>query len=78
MENTTKALMLAFSMLIFVIAFSYAMYLINSLNITSKTLLSTITTNKYYDNIEVASDEIATRDVENKIYAEVKKLVKTK
>lgn len=63
MENVTRALMLAFSMLIFVISFSYAMYLINGLTTTSSTLLETITPTKYYDNIKVSSEDIATRDV---------------
>lgn len=62
MENITRALIMAFSMLVFVIGFSYAMYLINGLTATSSTLLETVTTTKYYDNIEVSSD-IATRDV---------------
>lgn len=63
MENVTKALILAFSMLIFVVAFSYAMYLINGVNTTASTLLETITTTKYYDNIEVSSSNVATREV---------------
>lgn len=62
MENVTRALLLGFSMLIFVIAFSYAMYLINSATTTSNVLLESITTSKYYDNIEVSSD-VATREV---------------
>lgn len=63
MENITKALMMAFSMLIFVIAFAYGMYLINGLTTTSNAVLASIGEKKYYDNIEVSSDEITTRDV---------------
>ena len=63
MENITKALMLAFSMLIFVIGFSYAMYLINGLTSTSSVLLETITTTNYYDNIEVTSENVSSREV---------------
>ena len=63
MENVTRALLIAFSMLIFVIAFSYSMYLINKLNSTSSTVLQTVTTTNYYDNIEVDKDSLTTRDV---------------
>lgn len=62
MENITRALILAFSMLMFVIGFSYSMYLINGLSTTSNVLLDNISTKDYYDNIEVSSD-LATRDV---------------
>lgn len=63
MENITRALIMAFSMLIFVIAFSYAMYLINKATATSDVLLESITTSKYYDNIEVSGSDVATREV---------------
>lgn len=62
MENITRALILAFSMLMFVIGFSYSMYLINGLTTTSNVLLDTISTKNYYDNLEVSSD-LTTRDV---------------
>ena len=55
MENITKALMMAFSMMMFVIGFSYSMYLINHLLATSEVLLDTVSTTNYYDNIEVTS-----------------------
>lgn len=63
MENVTRALMIAFSMLIFVIGFSYSMYLINNLTATSDTLLESISTTNYYDNIKVSADNITSRDV---------------
>ena len=63
MENVTRALMLAFSMLIFVIGFSYSMYLINGLTSTSSVLLETVTTTNYYDNIEVTSENVSSREV---------------
>lgn len=63
MENVTRAFIMAFSMLIFVIGFSYSMYLINSLTTTSNTLLSSITTTNYYDNIKVSGANTTTRDV---------------
>lgn len=62
MENVTRALMIAFSMLIFVIAFTYSMYLINKLTTTSSTLLETVSTTNYYDNIQVSGD-VTTREV---------------
>lgn len=63
MENVTRALMIAFSMIIFTVAFSYSMYLINRLTSTSDALLESVTTTNYYDNIEVLADNITTRDV---------------
>lgn len=63
MENVTRAIIMAFSMLIFVIGFSYSMYLINSLTTTSNTLLSSVTTKNYYDNIKVSGQDTTTRDV---------------
>lgn len=63
MENVTRALLMAFSMLMFVVGFSYSMYLINNLTTTSNVLLESVTTTKYYDNIEVSSDAVSTREV---------------
>lgn len=63
MENVTRAIIMAFSMLIFVIGFSYSMYLINSLTTTSNTLLSSVNTKSYYDNIKVSGQDTTTRDV---------------
>ena len=62
MENVTRALIMAFSMLIFVIAFTYSMYLINKLTTTSSTLLGSVSTTNYYDNIQVSGD-VTTREV---------------
>lgn len=62
MENVTRALIIAFSMLIFVVGFSYSMYLINKLTTTSNTLLESVSTTKYYDNIEVKGD-VGNREV---------------
>ena len=64
MENVTRAFMMAFSMLIFVIGFSYSMYLINKLSTTSNVLLDSVSTTKYYDNIEISSGDVTTRDVD--------------
>ena len=56
MENVTRALIMVFGMLIFVISFSFSMYLINNFTTTANTLLDTVATTNYYDNIEVESD----------------------
>lgn len=63
MENISKALLMAFSMLIFVIAFSYSMFLINKITTTSNTLLESVTTTNYYDNLKVSGDQTTTRQV---------------
>lgn len=63
MENVSRAFIMAFSMLMFVIGFSYSMFLINRLTTTSNTLLSTITTTNYYDNIKVSGAQTTTREV---------------
>lgn len=62
MENVSKAFIMAFSMIMFVIAFSYSMYLINKLTTTSNTLLESVSTTNYYDNIKVTG-EVNERDV---------------
>lgn len=60
MENSTRALIMAFSMMMFVIAFTYSMYMINKLLTTSSVLLNSVETTNYYDNIEVTSDSPTT------------------
>lgn len=64
MENLSKALILAFSMMMFVIGFTYSMYLINHLTATSEILLDIITTKNYYDNLKIADTitDDATKD----------------
>lgn len=54
MENITRALILAASMMLFVIGFAYSMYLVNHLMTTSEVLLDTVSTTNYYDNLEVS------------------------
>lgn len=56
MENVTRAIIIASGMLMFILGLSYSMYLINRLSTTSKTLIDTIDTVKYYDNLQVTSD----------------------
>lgn len=63
MENVNRALIMAFSMIIFVIGLAYSMYLINRLTTTSNVLLESITTTNYYDNIEISGGGASTREV---------------
>lgn len=63
MENSARALIMAFSMLVFVIAFTYSIYLINKLLSTSSVLLDSVSTTNYYDNIEVIDTTNTTRKV---------------
>ena len=63
MENISRAILMAFSMIMFVIGFSYSMYLINKLTTTSNTLLESVTTTNYYDNIEISEEARTIRDV---------------
>ena len=39
MENVTQALFMAFAMFVFLIALTYSIYMIRTLNVTSKTLM---------------------------------------
>lgn len=63
MENVTRALILAFSMLMFVVGFAYSMFLINKLTATSNALIGSIATTNYYDNIEVTGENVTKREV---------------
>ena len=63
MENVTRALLMAFSMIIFVIGFSFSMYLINKLTTTANVLLDSVESTNYYDNIEVKGSDVIKRDV---------------
>ena len=63
MENITRALLMAFSMMMFIIGFTFSMYMINKLLSTSTVLLDTVSTTNYYDNIEVTNTNNTTREV---------------
>ena len=63
MENSARALITAFSMMMFVIGFTYSIFLINKLLSTSSVLLDSVETTKYYDNIEVKDTSNTTRIV---------------
>ncbi len=60
MENVSRAILMAFSMIMFVIGFTYSMYLINRLTTTSNTLLESVTTTNYYDNIKIENNDNTT------------------
>ena len=63
MENVTRALIMAFSMLIFAVSFAFSMYLVNGLTTTANTLLGSVSTTNYYDNIKVDGTQTTKRDV---------------
>ena len=62
MENATEALIMAFAILVFVIAMSLAIYLFSAASSTSQFLLYAADKTNYYDNIEL-TDNITTRVV---------------
>ena len=61
MENITQAIYIAFAVFIFVIAFSVALYMVNGLNSTAKTLVYSLDETNYYDSYEL-SEIIANND----------------
>ncbi len=52
MENLTHALYMAFAMIVFVVAFSVALYLVSQVNSTAKTIVYNLDTS-YYDSFEL-------------------------
>ena len=63
MENLSHAIYMAFAMITFVIAFSVSLYLINKLNITTKTVVYNLG-DSYYDSFELG--KIISNDNEDK------------
>jgi len=63
MENSARALVIAFGMMMFVIGFSVSMFMISKLLSTSTVLLDSVSTTNYYDNIEVTNSDNVTREV---------------
>jgi hypothetical protein len=61
MENTTQALYIAFAVLVFIIAFTVTLYLVNKVNTTAKTLVWSLDATSYYDSLEL-TDLIANND----------------
>jgi hypothetical protein len=56
MENAVEAMKMGFAMIVFVIALTASMYLLNTASTTSKILLYYADETNYLDNIEVNSD----------------------
>lgn len=65
MENVTRALFMAFAMFVFIIALSYSMYMIRSLNSTSKTLMYRVDETNNYESIELK--DLGSSDLNNDI-----------
>ena len=64
MENAVQALYIAFAVLVFVIAFSVTLYLVDKVNETAKNLVWSLDETAYYDTLEL-TDLISGND-ENK------------
>ena len=58
MEDAVHAIIMAFSVLIFVFALSVAMYMLSQVNTTAETFLYYADKTNYYDNIELEPDQI--------------------
>lgn len=65
MENALDAMKMAFGMIVFVIALSASMYLINTATSTSKILLYYSDETNYLDNINIDETDIVTKRVVN-------------
>ena len=50
-DNLTAALIMAFSVIVFIIALSITMYMFSEVTATSEILVANADTTKYYDNI---------------------------
>lgn len=65
MENALDAMKMAFGMLVFVIALSASMYLLNTATSTSQILLYYADQSNYLDNINIDETDIVTKRVVN-------------
>jgi len=65
MENALDAMKMAFGMLVFVIALSASMYLLNTATSTSQILLYYADETNYLDNINIDATDIVTKRVVN-------------
>lgn len=65
MDNAVDAMIMAFSMIVFLIAFTASMYMFNQVSATSEVLLYVADKSNYFENIELATDtNITTRIVD--------------
>ena len=64
MDNAVQAIIMAFSAIVFVIAASLAMFMLNKISTTSQYLLYAADKTNYYDNIESSGDNQLDRYVD--------------
>jgi hypothetical protein len=64
MENASHALIMAFSVFVFVIALSISMYALTNVNTTAKSIIYMSDKTNYYDNIDVTASSRTTRIVD--------------
>ena len=64
MDNAVQAIIMAFSAIVFVIAASLAMFMLNKISTTSQYLLYSADKTNYYDNIESSGDNQLDRYVD--------------
>ena len=64
MEDAVTAIIMAFSVLVFVIALSLMMYMVNILNITSTEILFYSDKSNFIENLDVSDTNVLERDVE--------------
>jgi len=56
-DNLTAALIMSFSVIVFIIALSITMYMFSEVTSTSEILVANADTTKYYDNIQLLSND---------------------
>ena len=56
-DNLTAALIMSFSLIVFIIALSITMYMFSQVTTTSEILVANADTTKYYDNIQLVTEE---------------------
>jgi hypothetical protein len=65
MENVSQALIMAFSVLVFVIALSVSMYALTNVNTTAKSIVYMSDKTNYYDNLSVTASDRTSRVVDS-------------
>lgn len=67
MEDVVQALMIAFSALVFVVAFTVSMYMFSQVTSTAETLVYYTDSTAYYDNVKI-SDNVLDEDIKKGNY----------
>ena len=62
MDDAVQALMMAFSVIVFVIAFALALYMFSQVTATSEVISQYADTTRFYDNIKISSDDEITKN----------------